>query len=167
MPPLGERSLLSGNLIPPRIHRQTARFSGLTSRSSRARFAASLMRYRVPQRAAATQAGLTPVLGRMEATQSSNNLFRAVRDYWSYFAPAWAFPVVFYLFGVSGALSQATFIFVVMPIFFFASVRASLPWLRHKLGYWPTVFWAGLVPFVIWCIAVFGIGLMEKLLAAA
>ena len=66
MPPLGERSLLCRHLIQHRIHQQTARFSGLTSRSSRARFAASLMRYRVPHRAAATQAGLTPVLGRMK-----------------------------------------------------------------------------------------------------
>ena len=63
MPPLGDRSLLSRDLIARRIHQQTARFSGLTSRSSRARFAASLMRYRVPHRSAAAQAGLTPVLG--------------------------------------------------------------------------------------------------------
>ena len=65
MPPLGDRSLLSRDLIAHRIHQQTARFSGLTSRSSRARFAASLMRYRVPHRSAAAQAGLTPVLERM------------------------------------------------------------------------------------------------------
>jgi hypothetical protein len=73
MPPLGDRSLLCGNLDPRRFHWQTARFSGLTSRSSRARFAASLMRYRVPQRAAATQAGLTPVLGAMKSWRISDD----------------------------------------------------------------------------------------------
>ena len=69
MPPLGDRSLLSLNLIARLIHQRTARFSGLTSRSSRARFAASLMRYRVPQRSAAAQAGLTPVLDAQDSSQ--------------------------------------------------------------------------------------------------
>ena len=44
------------------LSRGTAPFSGLTSRSSRDRFAARLTRNRVPQRRAATQSGLTQVL---------------------------------------------------------------------------------------------------------
>ena len=43
MPPLGDRSLPHGNLQARQIHQQTARFIGLTIRSSRDRFAASLV----------------------------------------------------------------------------------------------------------------------------
>ena len=53
----------------------------LTIRSSRDRFAARLTRYRVPQRRAATQSGLTQVLGLQEQTCASqrSKLFQRVR----------------------------------------------------------------------------------------
>jgi hypothetical protein len=87
-------------------------------------------------------------------------LVGAAREFWPYFAPAWLFPLAFLIFGHTGLLSQATFILVVTPVFFFAFIRASLPWLRRKVRYWHAVFWSVLVPFIIWCCAVFGSGLL-------
>ena len=75
MPPRGGRSLLQGNLQVRWIHQETARFSGITIRSSRDRFAASLMRYRVAHRSAATRSGLTQVLGRIENMTESPDRF--------------------------------------------------------------------------------------------
>ena len=103
----------------------------------------------------------------MEAMQPRNGILKAVREFWPYYAPAWAFPLVFYILGASGYLTQPAFAFLVLPIFFFAFGRASLPWLRKKVGYWPSVFWTMLVPFLLWGIAVFGVGLTSKLLAEA
>jgi predicted Na+-dependent transporter len=104
----------------------------------------------------------------MEASgQSSNSLLKAAKEFWPYYVSAWVFPLAFLLFCASGYVTQTTFTFLVLPIFFLAFGRASLPWLRKRVGYWPSVFWAVLVPFLIWCIAVFGVGLTAKLLAEA
>ena len=63
MPTPGDRSLLQGNLPVRQQPHKKARFMGLTIRSSRDRFAARRMRYRVAHCQAATRPGLTQVLG--------------------------------------------------------------------------------------------------------
>ena len=88
------------------------------------------------------------------------SLLGAAREFWPFFAPAWLFPLAFFLIGRIGLVSQRTFTFVVIPLFFAAFFRASLPWLRRKVSYWHAVFWSMLVPFLIWCFAVVGSGLL-------
>jgi hypothetical protein len=86
------------------------------------------------------------------------SLLGAAKAHWRLFIPAWVFPVVL-LFG--GTLSERLghpllfFWLVAVPLFFWALSRASVPWRQGQLKYWPTVFWAMLVPFVIWAIAVY------------
>ena len=88
------------------------------------------------------------------------SLFGAAREFWRFFARAWIFPLALLLFTRSGLLSQKIFMFLVLPLFFFVFFRATLPLMRHEVSYWHTVFWSIVVPFLIWCCAVFGSGLL-------
>jgi hypothetical protein len=84
-------------------------------------------------------------------------LMNTARVYWRSFAPAWIFPV-FFLYGglASESLGHPLLFFwgIAAPLFlwsFFRAVRV----VEHGVSFWHCVFWAMLVPFVIWAGAVF------------
>ena len=92
------------------------------------------------------------------ANGATASLIEAAKIHWRSFAPAWVFPLVF-LFGglASERLGHPALFFwiVALPLFFWAFSRATAVWRKGGLGYWPTVFWAMLVPFLIWAAAVY------------
>ena len=50
---------------------------------------------------------------------------------------------------------QMFFVGIALPAFFWSFFRASRPWLNRTAPYTHTVFWAMVVPFIIWTVAVF------------
>jgi hypothetical protein len=92
------------------------------------------------------------------ANGASTSLIGAARAHWRSFGPVWVFPLVF-LFGglASERLGHPTLFYwvVALPLFFWAFFRATAVWRKGLLSYWHTVFWAMLVPFLIWAVAVY------------
>jgi hypothetical protein len=85
---------------------------------------------------------------------SQGSLLFTARQYWSYFLPAWAFPVVLAFFSNSPTFSEWLYPSIVLAVFFLVFSRAALPWMRQKIRYWPAVFWSMLTPFLLWFFAV-------------
>jgi hypothetical protein len=86
--------------------------------------------------------------------EAQTGLLWSAKAHWRRFTPAWVFPLVF-LFGgtASDQLGhpQLFFAVIALPLFFWSFFRASsaaAPWLH-------VAFWAVLVPFLIWTVAVF------------
>ena len=91
---------------------------------------------------------------------SQGSLLSTARQYWSYFLPAWAFPVVLAFFSNSPTLSEWLYPPIVLAVFFLVFSRAALPWMRQKIQYWHAVFWSMLTPFLLWfCAAVTSLAL--------
>ena len=86
------------------------------------------------------------------------SLLGGARLHWRSFAPAWLFPILFLYGGLaSDSVGRQSWVFwlVAAPLFYWSFFRATRP-LRHgELGYWPCMFWAMVVPFLIWVAAVF------------
>ena len=85
-------------------------------------------------------------------------LVAAAKAHWRSFLPAWIFPVFFLYGGLASesAGHPALFFWVVAaPLFFWSFFRATRVSIRLKIGYWCCVFWAMVVPFLVWTIAVF------------
>ena len=85
---------------------------------------------------------------------SQGSLLSTARQYWSYFLPAWAFPVVLAFFSNAPTLSEWLYPPIVFAVFFLVFSRAALPWMRQKIRYWHAVFWSMLTPFLLWFFAV-------------
>jgi hypothetical protein len=85
---------------------------------------------------------------------SQGSLLFTARQYWSYFLPAWAFPVVLAFFSNSPTLSEWLYPPIVLAVLFLVFSRAALPWMRQKIRYWHAVFWSMLTPFLFWFFAV-------------
>jgi hypothetical protein len=80
----------------------------------------------------------------------------AAKTYWRSYAPAWIFPV-FYVFGdlvaeKNGRALLFTWV-VATPLFIWSFHRSTLPWRHGKVSYWNYIFWAILVPVIIWVFA--------------
>jgi hypothetical protein len=92
-----------------------------------------------------------------EATPTTT-LLGVGRTHWRQFAPAWAFPVfVFYGSALAEQLNiGGVFYWVfVIPLFYWSFFRASKPWLSKSAPYLAVVFWAMVVPFLVWGATVF------------
>lgn len=86
------------------------------------------------------------------------NLTHFAKMHWRSFAPMWIFPVVF-LYGGETSYAQRHFnIFfwlVALPVFFWSFSRATTLWREGRSNYPQVAFWAGIVPFLIWVMAVY------------
>ena len=107
-----------------------------------------------------TLAAVSPASG--EGRQGSGHrhitLLAAARVHWRSFAPAWLFPFVFLYGGLASEASgheQSFFLLIAAPLFFWSFFRATRPLRQAELEYWPCVFWAIIVPFLVWGAAVF------------
>jgi hypothetical protein len=88
----------------------------------------------------------------------SLTLLGAVRQHWRSFIPAWLFPLFFLNGGQLAEQSGHTLLFfwvVAVPLFLWSGNRASKPWMKKQIRYWPMVFWSIIVPFTVWGLAVF------------
>jgi len=83
-----------------------------------------------------------------------DTLLCTARQYWSYFLPAWVFPLALAFFSNSPTLSGWLCPPVVLAVFFLVFARAALPWMRQKIKYSHAVFWSMLTPFILWFVAV-------------
>ena len=88
-----------------------------------------------------------------------DSLFAAGRRHWRAFAPAWAFPVVFFFGGLlSRRLGYANefFFLLVAPLFFGTFFWSMGPSFRKEIKHWHSSFWSMFVPFLIFGILAFG-----------
>lgn len=81
-----------------------------------------------------------------------DTLLSTARQYWSYFLPAWVFPIAF--FSNSPALSGWLYPPFILAGFFLVFARAALPWMRKKIKYSHAFFWSMLTPLLLWFVAV-------------
>lgn len=90
------------------------------------------------------------------AGDAGTTFFATAKAHWRSFLPAWVFPVLF-LYGSLASESAdhfALFFWIVaVPLFFWSFSRATRPSIRLKIGYWRCVFWAMVVPFLVWTAA--------------
>ena len=88
----------------------------------------------------------------------SPSALSVVKLHWRAFAPAWVFPV-FLLYGSVTAERtghETLFFFcLAVPVFVWSFFRAVRPGLDEEAPVPYVVFWAMVVPFVIWGVAVF------------
>lgn len=105
----------------------------------------------------------------MESTRPAT-LIASFKVFWRSFAPAWAFPIAFLFGGLTAediGHPQLFFWLVAMPLFFWSFFRATRPWMEQKIYYWLCMFWAMVVPFLIWSAAVFSRLAILKLMGGA
>ena len=79
------------------------------------------------------------------------------KAYWRSFLPAWLFPVFFLYGGLaseSAGHPELFFWVIAAPLFFWSFFRATRASIQLKIGYWRCVFWAMVVPFLVWTVAV-------------
>ena len=95
---------------------------------------------------------------------SKQSLLSTAKNNLAYFWPAWVFPLFLYAIAHTGFLSQLTFAILVTPVFFVSFLRATTPWRRQTARYWHVAFWALLVPFAVWVIAIVGFGSINRAL---
>ena len=81
-------------------------------------------------------------------------LLDAAKEHWKHYVPMWLFSPAFFLLTQHAVISRALFLLLLVPTFFAASIWAMLPWLRRKVGYWPSLFWSMLVPAGSWILLV-------------
>ena len=73
-------------------------------------------------------------------------LLAQARRFWHYYISAWIyFPVLFVAVRVFG-VSLAEAWLVIIPFSLLAGIGPWVPFLQSKTRYWPTAFWAILVP---------------------
>ena len=81
-------------------------------------------------------------------------LLEIARLHWRHYLPIWLFFPGFFVAARYFNFPAVALSLIVIPLFFAVSIWALLPWLKRKVGYWPSLFWSVLVPVSIWFLAV-------------
>jgi hypothetical protein len=81
-------------------------------------------------------------------------LLETAQLHWRHYLPLWLFFPALFIAARYFNFPVAAFAMVAIPLFCAVSIWAMLPWLRHKVGFWPSLFWLILVPVSFWFLLV-------------
>jgi hypothetical protein len=88
----------------------------------------------------------------MNVPASHASLIAVGRRYWLKFLPMWLFPVGFFFtrFLPEGSTRPGQYLYLWVPVVLICLWVANLPRREGAATWFQTMFWATLVPFLIW-----------------
>ena len=84
-------------------------------------------------------------------------MLRTAKRYWPYFLPIWIFPIVYLIGGIgAGTFGYGMEFFrsVTLPLLFVCLIVSTSPLRRRDISHLQTMFWGGVVPLMVWIVAV-------------